>query len=100
MTIFIGGAWAYANGSLHLGHLAALLPGDVLARYYRLKGEKVLYVSGSDCHGTFIALRAKTENRKAEEIANKYHSEFKQVFKELAAVLGGRHRVFLYSRER
>ena len=54
MSIFIGGAWAYANGSLHLGHIAGLLPGDILARYYRLKGEKVLYVSGSDCNGTPI----------------------------------------------
>ncbi len=46
MSIFIGGAWPYANGSLHLGHIASLLPGDILARYYRAKGENVLYVSG------------------------------------------------------
>lgn len=51
MSIFIGGAWPYANGSLHIGHIAALLPGDILARYYRQKGERVLYVSGSDCNG-------------------------------------------------
>ena len=51
-TIFIGGAWPYANGSLHVGHLAALLPGDVIARYHRLLGDNVFYVSGSDCHGT------------------------------------------------
>ena len=44
MSIFIGGAWPYANGSLHLGHIASLLPGDILARYYRSKGENVLYV--------------------------------------------------------
>nr|WP_243186669.1 class I tRNA ligase family protein [Clostridium intestinale] len=36
-NIFIGGAWPYANGSLHIGHISALLPGDVLARYYRAK---------------------------------------------------------------
>lgn len=52
MNILIAGAWPYANGSLHIGHIAALLPGDVLARYFRLKGENVCYVSGSDCHGT------------------------------------------------
>lgn len=40
MTIVIGGAWPYANGSLHLGHVAALLPGDILARYYRQKVNK------------------------------------------------------------
>ena len=39
--ILIGGAWPYANGSLHIGHVAALLPGDVLARYYRQKGDQV-----------------------------------------------------------
>ena len=83
MTIFIGGAWPYANGSLHLGHLASLLPGDILARYYRLKGEQVLYVSGSDCHGTPIALRAKEENVEAKEIADKYHREFKDSFEKL-----------------
>lgn len=59
MYIFIGGAWPYANGSLHIGHLAALLPGDVIARYFRANGDNVLYVSGSDCHGTPIAIRAK-----------------------------------------
>jgi methionyl-tRNA synthetase len=61
MNIFIGGAWPYANGSLHLGHISSLLPGDILARYYRLRGEEVLYVSGSDCNGTPIAIRAKQE---------------------------------------
>ena len=57
-NIFIGGAWPYANGSLHLGRLASLLPGDVLARYFRAKGDQVLYVSGSDCHGTPVAVQA------------------------------------------
>ena len=52
--ILIGGAWPYANYYLHIGHFAALLPGDVLARYFRGKGDNVMYVSGSDCHGTPI----------------------------------------------
>ena len=69
MYIFIGGAWPYANGSMHLGHLAALLPGDVLARYHRQKGDNVLYVSGSDCHGTPIVLKAKSEKVSPSEIA-------------------------------
>ena len=60
--IFIGGAWPYANYYLHIGHLAALLPGDVIAKYYRLNGDNVIYVSGSDCHGTPITERAKKEN--------------------------------------
>lgn len=56
-NIFIGGAWPYANGSLHLGRLASILPGDILARYHRAKGDAVLYVSGSDCHGTPLLYR-------------------------------------------
>ena len=83
MTIVIGGAWPYANGSLHLGHIAALLPGDILARYYRQKGEKVLYVSGSDCNGTPISIRAAQENTTTEAIADHYHAEFTQCFHDL-----------------
>ena len=83
MTIFIGGAWPYANGSLHLGHVASLLPGDILARYYRLKGEEVLFVSGSDCHGTPISLRAQQENKSPASIVGKYHKEFIDSFKKL-----------------
>jgi len=83
MTIVIGGAWPYANGSLHLGHIAALLPGDILARYYRQKGEKVLYVSGSDCNGTPISIRANQEHTTTEKIANRYHEEFIECFRKL-----------------
>ena len=83
MNIFIGGAWPYANGSLHIGHIAALLPGDVIARYFRAKGEEVLYVSGSDCHGTPISIRAKRENISPREITDKYHNEFKYCFEKL-----------------
>ncbi|WP_251550252.1 methionine--tRNA ligase [Neobacillus muris] len=83
MNIFIGGAWPYANGSLHLGHIASLLPGDILARYWRQKGEKVLYVSGSDCNGTPIAIRAKQEGVAPKEIADRCHQEFADNFKRL-----------------
>ncbi len=83
MNIFIGGAWPYANGSLHVGHVAGLIPGDVLARYFRLKGNNVLYVSGSDCHGTPITIRAKQEGKSPEEIAEFYHAEFKDCFDKL-----------------
>lgn len=83
MNIFIGGAWPYANGSLHLGHIASLLPGDILARYYRQKGDNVLYVSGSDCNGTPIAIRAKQEGVSASKIADRFHHEFADNFKRL-----------------
>ena len=83
MGILIGGAWPYANGSLHLGHIAALLPGDILARYYRLKGEEVLYISGSDCNGTPISIRANQENTTVTAIADRYHHEFVRCFHQL-----------------
>lgn len=82
-NIIIGGAWPYANSSLHLGHIAGLISGDLLARYHRLKGDKVFYVSGSDCHGTPITERAKKEGISPREIAGKYHDEFKSMFEKL-----------------
>jgi len=84
--IFIGGAWPYSNYYLHVGHLAALLPGDVLARYFRGCGDNVIYVSGSDCHGTPITERAKKEGVTAESIASHYHEEFVKTFDNLGFV--------------
>lgn len=81
--ILIGGAWPYANGSLHIGRIAGVLPGDVLARYWRAKGAEVFYVSGSDCHGTPITIRAKEEGRTPEEISEHFHEEFCETFQKL-----------------
>ncbi|TET17633.1 MAG: methionine--tRNA ligase [Dehalococcoidia bacterium] len=75
--IFIGVAWPYADGPLHLGHIAgAYLPSDIFARYHRTKGNEVLMVSGSDQHGTPITIKAEQEGKKPEEIANQYHQQF------------------------
>lgn len=82
-NIVIGGAWPYANGSLHIGHIAALLPGDVLARYHRAKGDSVYYISGSDCHGTPITVRAREEGESPRVISDRYHKEFRAVFEAL-----------------
>lgn len=82
-NILIGGAWPYANSSLHLGHLAALLPGDVLARYYRENKDNVIYISGTDCHGTPITQRARKEKRTAKEIADVYDREFFKTFRDM-----------------
>ena len=82
-NILIGGAWPYANGSLHIGHIAGLLPGDVLARYHRACKDNVYFVSGSDCHGTPVAIRAKSENRSPKEVSDHYHEEFTDCFKRL-----------------
>lgn len=82
--IFIGVAWPYANGSLHLGHIAgAYLPPDIFARYHRLKGNEVLMVSGSDQHGTPITIRAEIEGKTPREVADYYHNEFIDSWKKL-----------------
>lgn len=81
--IFIGGAWPYANYYLHVGHVAALLPGDILAKYFRGKGDNVIYVSGSDCHGTPITERARKENTSPQKIAEHYDKEFIKTFNNL-----------------
>lgn len=82
-NVLIGGAWPYANSSLHLGHLAALISGDFLKRYHELIGDNVIYVSGTDCHGTPITERAKREGVSPKDIAEKYHNEFKDIFKKM-----------------
>ncbi len=75
--VFIGVAWPYANGPLHLGHIAgAYLPADIFARYHRIKGNEVLMVSGSDQHGTPITIKAEQEGKKPAEIAAFYHRQF------------------------
>jgi len=82
--VFIGVAWPYANGSLHLGQIAgAYLPADIFARYHRLKGNKVLMVSGSDQHGTPITLRAEQEGKSPQEIVSRYHQEFLDCWQKL-----------------
>lgn len=80
MKVLIGGAWPYSNYKLHLGHAAGLIGGDLLARYHRAKGDEVLYVSGSDCHGTPITERAKKEGISPAEISEKYHNLFVEAF--------------------
>ncbi|MDR1094557.1 MAG: methionine--tRNA ligase [Clostridiales bacterium] len=81
--ILTAGAWPYANNYMHVGHLAAMLPGDIVSRYHRLIGNEVIFVSGSDCHGTPITERAKRENVPPFEIADKYHKSFKDCFARL-----------------
>ena len=71
-NILIGGAWPYANSDLHLGHIAGLISGDILARYFRLQGCNVMFVSGTDCHGTPITERAKREKKSPKDIATYY----------------------------
>ncbi|HAR54870.1 TPA: methionine--tRNA ligase [Patescibacteria group bacterium] len=73
--ILVAAAWPYVNGSLHLGHVAGLLPADIIARYHRQHGDDVLFVSGSDCHGTPILNTAEKEGVSPQVIAERYHQE-------------------------
>jgi methionyl-tRNA synthetase len=67
-------AWPYCNGDMHIGHIAgAYLPGDIYARYHRLRGNQVLMVSGSDTHGTPITVRAEEEGITPREVVDRYH---------------------------
>ncbi len=68
-------AWPYANSVMHLGHPAGyLLPADIFARYRRMAGDDVLFVSGSDEHGTPIMLQAEKLGLTPAEVAEKYHN--------------------------
>jgi methionyl-tRNA synthetase len=82
--ILVAVAWPYANGSLHLGHIAgAYLPADIFARYHRMVGDDVLMVSGSDTHGTPITVRADAEGRTPQEVVDQFHPEFLRYWREL-----------------
>ena len=82
--IFIGVAWPYANGSLHLGHIAGCyLPADIFARYNRMKGNDVLMVSGSDEHGTPITITAEQENTTPQVVVDRYNQEHTENMKQL-----------------
>ncbi|MEI6186247.1 MAG: class I tRNA ligase family protein, partial [Dehalococcoidia bacterium] len=83
-NILVAVAWPYANGPLHLGHIAgAYLPADIFARYQRLSGNRVLMVSGSDEHGTPITLRAEQEGIPPAELATRYHNNFLESWQKL-----------------
>lgn len=77
-------ALPYANGPLHIGHLAgAYLAGDIYCRYLRMTGQDVAYICGSDEHGAAITIKALKENKSPQEIVDKYHAIFKDTFKEM-----------------
>ena len=82
--ILVAVAWPYANGPFHLGHLAgAYLPGDIFARFHRLRGDEVLMVSGSDMHGTPTLVRAEQEGTTPATIAERYHAINREAFERL-----------------
>ena len=80
-NILIAIAWPYANAEIHVGNITGShLPGDIVARYHRLKGNKVLMVSGTDSHGTPITIAADKEGSPVEDVYKKYHDGFLELF--------------------
>ena len=82
--IFIGVAWPYANGPLHMGHVAGCyLAADIFARFNRMIGNEVLMVSGSDAHGTPITVRAEQEGTTPQQVLDQYHAQFLDTWERL-----------------
>ena len=74
-------ALPYANGPVHIGHLAGVyVPADIYVRYLRLKGEQVLFVGGSDEHGVPVTIRARKEGITTQQVVNRYHQIIKDSF--------------------
>lgn len=83
-NILIAVAWPYANSDIHAGNITGShLPGDIVARYHRLRGRNVLMVSGSDSHGTAITIKADQLGKAPEEIYKYYHPRFIELFQKL-----------------
>jgi len=76
-------ALPYANGPVHIGHLAGVyIPADIYVRYLRLKGEEVLFIGGSDEHGVPITIKAKKEGVTPQDIVDRYHGIIKKSFED------------------
>lgn len=76
-------ALPYANGPVHIGHLAGVyVPADIYVRYLRLKGEEVIFIGGSDEHGVPITIQAKKEGVSPQDIVNRYHFLIKKSFED------------------
>jgi len=86
-------ALPYANGPLHIGHIAgAYLPADIFVRYQKLKGNDVAFICGSDEHGAAITLRAKKDGVSPQEIVDRYHEINKKAFKDFGIDFSIYHR--------
>jgi methionyl-tRNA synthetase len=80
-NILIAIAWPYANSEIHVGNITGShLPGDIVARYHRLKGDRVLMVSGTDSHGTPVTIRADADGLPVEKVYQRFHNGFLELF--------------------
>lgn len=83
-TILVAVAWPYSSSEIHVGNITgSYLPADIFARYQRLKGNRVLMVSGSDSHGTPITVKSDAEGIAPEEVYKRYHAGFLELFQKL-----------------
>jgi methionyl-tRNA synthetase len=83
-NILIAVAWPYANAEIHVGNLTGShLPGDIAARYHRLKGDNVLMITGTDSHGTPVTMSADKLGKPVEEVYKSYHEGFIDLFKQI-----------------
>jgi methionyl-tRNA synthetase len=83
MKILITSALPYANGEIHLGHLAgAYLPADIYARYQRLKGRDVIYICGTDEHGVPVTISAEKQNKTPRQVVDQYYRSISESFKD------------------
>lgn len=83
MKVVVGNAWPYANGPLHIGRVSSWLPGDVIARYHRAKGDDVVFVSGSDCHGELVLKKSQELDKSPKVVSDFYHDKFEKSFGKL-----------------
>ncbi len=82
MKILVTSALPYANGEIHLGHLAgAYLPADIYVRYQRLKKRDVIYICGTDEHGVPVTISAEKQGKKPRDIVDRYHKSISESFK-------------------
>ena len=80
----ITSALPYANGPVHIGHLAGVyVPSDIYTRYMRLKGRDVISICGSDEHGVPITIKARKEGVTPQQIVDRYHNIIKNAFEGL-----------------
>ncbi len=83
-NVLIAIAWPYANAEIHVGNITGShLPGDIVARYHRLRGNNVLMVSGTDSHGTPVTLKADALGKPVEVVYKEYHNGFLDLFQQL-----------------
>jgi leucyl-tRNA synthetase len=83
-NILVAVAWPYASSQIHVGNITgSYLPADIFARYQRLKGQRVLMVSGSDSHGTPVTVAADAEGKSILQVYQHYHHGFLELFQAL-----------------